>query len=327
MRKNLSVVGRLTIYMGILVIFILSVMSVFNYIDSKISARNFLKDVQKSTLNSTSMAYETYKKIKKASMESIAIELATKLEREEDIYDLLSFAREVLQFDSVFFGYDKTGKIYLSNGDYLDLSKNYDVTTRFWYKEAKATGHIVVTKPYISQSTGNAAIGYGVPVVKDGKVVGVVGGEYNLARYSKDILSVANLNDAYAAIYDKEGNIIFHEDAQQLLKQNALSTSINGILKANPSFLSEKTLFSVTNSKGVDHDAVCIETDEKDYVICTLTQSEIYLNNLREIVLKQVLIGTIAIVIALIFVRISIKKTLSPLSLILSGLNSFFDFL
>ncbi|MFQ6343071.1 cache domain-containing protein, partial [Campylobacter sp. VTCC 70190] len=321
-----SVSTKLTILIGILIVLALGVSSVISYLSSLKNSHSLLNSNQMTILTNTATAFENASKNKELTMQALAKDLAKDLS-EDKIYATLAFFKDIALFDSAFFGYDKTGKTYLSNGDYLDLSKNYDVSTRAWYKEAKVSNKLVVTPPYLSRSTGNVVIGYGIPVVVNGKTIGVVGSEYNLANYAKDVLSVGRSQSTYTAIFDPQGTILFHEKTELMLQKNALSTNITQAINQNPSLLNSHTSFVVEDEQGEKYEAFCTTAVSDFYRICTLTQSKLYSDTTNEILIKQLLIGIIAIAFILVFIRLAIKRSLSPLSSIQSGLNSFFDFI
>ncbi|QYH12529.1 methyl-accepting chemotaxis protein [Campylobacter jejuni] len=322
-----SISTKLTILIGILIVLAFGISNMISYLSSLNNSRSLLQNNQMTVLKNTATAFENANANKELTMQALAKDLAKNLNNEKDIYTILADFKNLALFDSAFFGYDKMGKTYLSSGDYLDLSKNYDVTTRAWYKGAKENNGIVITPPYLSRSTGNIAIGYGIPVVVEGKIVGVVGSEYNLANYAKDVLSVGRSQNTYTAIYDPQGTILFHEKTELMLQKNTLSTNITKIINQNTALLNAKTPFVVDNGEGEQYEAFCRNVVSDFYRMCTLTQSRIYSDMANEILFKQILIGIIAISVILLFIQLIIKKYLSPLAAIQTGLTSFFDFI
>ncbi len=63
------------------------------------------------------------------------------------------------------------------------------------------------------------------------------------------------------------------------------------------------------------------------FKICTITENKVYTEAVNSILMKQVIVSIIAIIIALILIRFSISRNLSPLAAIQTGLTSFFDFI
>lgn len=62
----------------------------------------------------------------------------------------------------------------ITSGDTIS-GDDYDVTTRAWY-ECTSTGETMLTKPYVSASTGKTILSAATPVYDENKmVVGVVG--------------------------------------------------------------------------------------------------------------------------------------------------------
>ncbi|EBD1778184.1 methyl-accepting chemotaxis protein, partial [Campylobacter jejuni] len=322
-----SISTKLTILIGILIVLALGISSVVTYLNFLNHSQSLFQNNQMIVLKNAATVFENENANKQRSMQALAQDLAKNLNNEEEIYAILAEAKNLALFDSTFFGYDKMGKTYLSNGDYLDLSKNYDVTTRAWYKGAKENNGVVITPPYLSRSTGNIAIGYGIPVFVEGKIVGVVGSEYNLVHYGKDVLSVGRSQSTYTAVYDPQGTILFHDKTELILKTNTLSTNISKIINQNTALLNAKTPFVTDNGEGEQYEIFCRNVVSDFYRICTLTQSRIHSDMANEILFEQIITGIIAIIIALILIRFSISRSLSPLAAIQTGLTSFFDFI
>ncbi|WP_424945008.1 methyl-accepting chemotaxis protein [Campylobacter volucris] len=72
---------------------------------------------------------------------------------------------------------------------------------------------------------------------------------------------------------------------------------------------------------------MCNATINPNFKVCTITENRAYTNPIKKALFAQIIVGLIAIVIALIIVKLVIQYNLSPLQKIQSGLNSFFDFI
>ncbi|WP_410688818.1 methyl-accepting chemotaxis protein [Campylobacter lari] len=101
-------------------------------------------------------------------------------------------------------------------------------------------------------------------------------------------------------------------------------------MKANPQFLdpkNESAIAYIPNEQGVMEAIMCTNSFSSKYKVCTVTKEKVYSEKANSALIKQVLAAFVAILIALVLIKIVISKLLSPLQKIQTGLNSFFDFI
>ncbi|ELH7553828.1 methyl-accepting chemotaxis protein, partial [Campylobacter upsaliensis] len=123
---------------------------------------------------------------------------------------------------------------------------------------------------------------------------------------------------------------LFHEEEEKILSKTTLSENIANAIKANPHLLdddNDETLFYVKGNDGKAQAIMCDLTFNPYFRICTITAESSYSKASNKILFQQVITGLVAIIVALILVRILIARNLYPLNSIQSGLNSFFDFI
>lgn len=94
---------------------------------------------------------------------------------------------------------------------YADLGADFDPTTRSWYTLAVAAPDVVQwTSPYIDQASGEFVISASKAVQANGKIIGVVGLDVQLAALSDKIIASEIGYDGYPAVFDLEGTAIVH---------------------------------------------------------------------------------------------------------------------
>ncbi|WP_408649125.1 methyl-accepting chemotaxis protein [Campylobacter lari] len=101
-------------------------------------------------------------------------------------------------------------------------------------------------------------------------------------------------------------------------------------MRANPHFLelnNENAIAYIPNEQGIMEAIMCTNSFNSKYKVCTVTKEKVYSEKVNEALIKQIIIGAISLVIALIVIRFMINYNLSPLKKIQTGLNSFFDFI
>ncbi|MBT0816361.1 cache domain-containing protein, partial [Campylobacter lari] len=326
-----SITGRLTLVIAIVSIIVLAVVNGMSYYNSKEDTYTYLEEIQRKTMLDTAEVFAIYSHTKRDAIAILAEEIVKQdFSDDESIYNFLEAFKKANNFDIIYFALDETGKHYKSDHTYLDKSKGFDVKTRAWYIKAKEEKKLIVSDPYSSFADGKMKIAYAVPVFKNKQFIGVVGGDYDLERFSKDVLSVGKSSQAYTAIYDIEGNVFFHPEIEKIGKKDKFSENISAYMKTNPEFLNpqnESEIAYIPNEDGSIEAVMCTNSFNLKYKVCTVTKERVYSEKVNKDLVKQVVVTLIAIVVALLLIKIVISRFLSPLKKIQTGLNSFFDFI
>ncbi|EFB7008157.1 methyl-accepting chemotaxis protein, partial [Campylobacter jejuni] len=330
--KSVGISAKLTLWVGILVVLILAITSAISYFDSRNNTYELLKDTQLKTMQDVGDFFESYGMSKRNGIQILANELNKRPDMsDEELINLIKAFKEVNGYDLVYVGFDNTGKNYQSDDQILDLSKGYDTKNRPWYKAAKEAKKLIVTEPYKSANSGEVGLTYAAPFYdRNGNFRGVVGGDYDLAKFSTDVLAVGKSQNTYTVVLDPEGTILFRDDITKILTKTELSINIANAIKANPALIdprNQDTLFTAKDHQGVDYAIMCNSAFNPLFRICTITENKVYTEAVNSILMKQVIVGIIAIIIALILIRFLISRSLSPLAAIQTGLTSFFDFI
>ncbi|EMO3062054.1 methyl-accepting chemotaxis protein [Campylobacter jejuni] len=330
--KSAGISAKLTLWVGILVVLILAITSAVSYFDSRNNTYELLKDTQLKTMQDVGAFFESYDMSKRHGIQILANELNKRPDMsDEELINLIKAFKEVNGYDLVYVGFDNTGKNYQSDDQILDLSKGYDTKNHPWYKAAKEAKKLIVTEPYKSANSGEVGLTYAAPFYdRNGNFRGVVGGDYDLAKFSTDVLAVGKSQNTYTVVLDPEGTILFRDDITKILTKTELSINIANAIKANPALIdprNQDTLFTAKDHQGVDYAIMCNSAFNPLFRICTITENKVYTEAVNSILMKQVIVGIIAIIIALILIRFLISRSLSPLAAIQTGLTSFFDFI
>ncbi|HEH4858889.1 TPA: methyl-accepting chemotaxis protein, partial [Campylobacter coli] len=330
--KSVGISAKLTLWAGISVVLILAITSAVSYFDSRNNTHKLLKDNQLKTMQDVGAFFESYSMSKRNGIQILANELNKHPDvSDEELINLAKIFKEINGYDLVYVGFDNTGKNYQSDGQILDLSKGYDTKNRPWYKAAKEAKKLIVTEPYKSHNSGEVGLTYAAPFYdRNGNFRGVVGGDYDLAKFSTDVLTVGKSYNTFTQVLDLEGTILFNDEVAKILTKTELSINIANAIKADPALIDPKkqdTLFTAKDHQGVDYAIMCNSAFNPLFKICTITENKVYTEAVNSILMKQVIVSIIAIIIALILIRFSISRSLSPLAAIQTGLTSFFDFI
>ncbi|MDR6235068.1 methyl-accepting chemotaxis protein [Pseudomonas psychrotolerans] len=94
----------------------------------------------------------------------------------------------------------------------------YDPRKRPWYIEPMTAGKTVLMKPYVFATTGKLGMPITTPLIRDGQVIGVVGGDVNLSTLTSIItsLNAGGLGEAF--LVDGDGKILVSGHPEQVLK-------------------------------------------------------------------------------------------------------------
>ncbi|EIJ4041843.1 cache domain-containing protein, partial [Campylobacter jejuni] len=324
--KSVGISAKLTLWIGILVVLILAITSTVSYFNSRNNTYELLKNNQLKTMQDVGAFFESHAMSKRKGIQILANELNKRPDMSnEELINLIKAFKEVNDYELVYVAFDNTGKKYQSDDRILDLSKGYDTKNRPWYKAAKEAKKLIVTKPYKSTDSGQVNLAYAAPFYdRNGNFRGVVGGNYNLANFSTDVLAVGKSQNTYTVVLDPEGTILFRDDITKILTKTELSINIANAIKANPALADPNidNLFTAKDHQGVDYAIMCGSTFNPLFRICTVTENKVYTEAVNFILMKQVIVGIIAIIIALILIRFLISRSLSPLAAIQTGLNS-----
>ncbi|TKX31835.1 cache domain-containing protein, partial [Campylobacter aviculae] len=330
-KKSFSISLKLTLYAGLLIAIILAITNSFSYFKSKNSTFELLRHNQMKVAEDVATAFNDYGNNRRKAVEVLAKEIQKVLNKgnDEEVFGLLESFKEAFHFDLIYLGFEDTGKVFLSNWKVLD-SSSFDLKNATWYKDAKKATKPDAYGPYQSVNGGHV-LTYAMPIYQGSKLIGVVGADYTLEQYSKDVLVYGKSANTYAAVYSPDGEIMFHEYLDRILTKNPLSINITNVINSNPDFYlnpeEKNSLFEASDDKGNSYEVLCNKTLNPKFRICAVTESKVYTSSIREILFTQALAGIIATVVALILIRILISRGLSPLTTIQSGLNSFFDFI
>jgi methyl-accepting chemotaxis protein len=152
----------------------------------------------------------------------------------------LAQAKTAGDFSVVYMGYAADKRFV--EAPQQKMPDGYDPTARPWYKLATSAGKPVVTEPYKNASSGELTITFAVPVMADGQLVGVLGANKPLTDVARTVAAIKPSENSYAFVFDKDGKILVHPNADFALKPLAeaipgfaavASAAINDTVEAN----------------------------------------------------------------------------------------------
>ncbi|PZT47618.1 methyl-accepting chemotaxis protein, partial [Helicobacter valdiviensis] len=298
--------------------------------ESKTNTYGMLQELQRKAMVDVAQTFKSYEMGKGQTIKVLAEEIAKKPNiTEEELMFLVEAFAKADDFELVYVGLEDSGLNYQSDGEILGMAQNYDTRNRPWYKEAKAAQDFIITEPYKSASSGNVGVTYAMPIIRNGQFIGVVGGDYDLARFSRDVLALGHTDNSYVGVYSPDGTILLHEDIKRILSKNALSQGIAATLKEKPELLNEDsidTIFYVKDEQNTSYAIMCDKLNA-NFRVCSITKESVFTEAVNDVLMLQAIGGIIAVIASLVLIKIVITIALKPLSSIQNGLSGFFSYL
>ncbi|EAJ5682243.1 hypothetical protein BXA13_08035, partial [Campylobacter lari] len=312
-----SLTGKLTFFVFLAIIAILFIANAFNYAEVKHDVQKLINDIQVKTMQDVLKNFDDYTASRSDAIKAVASEIQKNPNASlEEIYTMVKIAKESSRFDVLYVGLAKNGAMIRSNGNHQMPSDGYDPRTRTWYTSvASGEDKVVISKPYIAPSLKAPSLSFSYPIVVNGKFIGAVGGNYDLNTFSDNVLSMGRSQSGYTVVLDDEGTILFNENSKALLTKDNLSESIVKAYLATPEGkegkLSSKPM--LINDGNAPRKAVICQESSTGYNVCVIADEKIYKDPVNNALIKQIIIGTISLIIALVIIRFMINYNLSPL--------------
>ncbi|HEC1760090.1 TPA: cache domain-containing protein, partial [Campylobacter lari] len=306
-----SLTGKLTFFVFLAIIAILFIANAFNYAEVKHDVQKLINDIQVKTMQDVLKNFDDYTASRSDAIKAVASEIQKNPNASlEEIYTMVKIAKESSRFDVLYVGLANNGAMIRSNGNHQMPSDGYDPRTRTWYTSvASGEDKVVISKPYIAPSLKAPSLSFSYPIVVNGKFIGAVGGNYDLNTFSDNVLSMGRSQSGYTVVLDDEGTILFNENSKALLTKDNLSESIVKAYLATPEGkegkLSSKPM--LINDGNAPRKAVICQESSTGYNVCVIADEKIYKDPVNNALIKQIIIGIISLIIALVIIRFMIN--------------------
>ncbi|MCY1267053.1 Methyl-accepting chemotaxis protein (MCP) signaling domain protein [compost metagenome] len=118
-------------------------------------------------------------------------------------------------FSNVYVGYPDKSYQRMPVGT---VKPDYDPTARPWYKQSVAASRPIVTSPYVSANSGKLVVTFAAPILRDGKLLGVIGGDVEMDAVIANVRAIHPTPGSFAFLLDGSGRIVAHPNEQLTLK-------------------------------------------------------------------------------------------------------------
>jgi methyl-accepting chemotaxis protein len=134
---------------------------------------------------------------------------------DEALRTLISRKALTTTFEPVYYG-DQAG--VFTRQPEAKLPDGYDPRKRQWYQSAAGEKRLVMTKPYISASTGRLCMTIASPVDKNGALAGVAGADLDLETVTHFLQTFDLGGHGFVFLVDADGTVLVHPDQQKVMK-------------------------------------------------------------------------------------------------------------
>jgi len=235
---------------------------------------------------------------------------AARISNTGEPYLALTVAKDGGRFDQTFVGFGDKRMMYFTPEK--KPSEGYDPTSRAWYKKVAEEKTAALTAPYIFVSTKKLGVTFAAPVMENGSMIGVVGGDIALEGIVKLTQDIRLNGDGYAFLVTRDGKIVAHPAQDSTLKDvnevmpglttDALSRMADARKLEEVQIGGRAMLVSLTPVAGTD------------WLLGTVIDHDKIFAPLNNMLVLLVLVGIVLGVIAIVIANIALRQLLGGLT-------------
>ena len=298
--KKISLKMGLILAFGILISIPIVVSSVFNY-------RNVTATMsQKIEQSSISLISEIDNEI--SNYFNIYSNGAILLSQDDYIANLPNTSTDKLQIyeelSKYLAVYKDAVRIYIGYEDQTvitfpqtELPSDYDLNSQKWYTDSEELGTLVLSDPFIDYNAQGESVlvtSTSVPIFSHGKHIGVIAVEIELSKIANILTHIQVGKEGYPVLFTNEGITVTHKNAD-LVGKLVPVPELADFIANNASGIFEYTY------NAVDKVSILTTMAESGWkILVTLPQEEL-VSDAKKVVSTTLFIGSMLLVIALIF--------------------------
>jgi len=292
---------KVTLIIALLICISLSAFGVVSYIDTK---KNSITQVE-ANLKMASRSLTDYIDLwilsKKNSLSSTARMLSDmETMNEAQIKALLQESTKASEGHDSFVGIEEGAiMIYGSN---TTPKAGFDPRKRPWYIMGKTTGKAGVTDIYRGTAAPIDLVAVMAPIVKNGKMIGVVATSFELSHVVKAVSDIS-FNGGYGMLLDAKKTVIAHPKADRLGKESNLKPYLTGQTEG---------LIEYTQD-GIDKLFAFKASEETSWIPGIAFDKEAAYTFLNSQIKELFVMGLIMLVLSIAIMAFLIKMLLQPL--------------
>ncbi|ACZ12946.1 methyl-accepting chemotaxis protein [Sulfurospirillum deleyianum] len=291
---------KVTLIISLLICISLMAFGVVSYVDTK---KNSITQVE-ATLKMASRSLTDYIDLwvasKKKNLSSSARMLSNiETMSEAEIKAILKETTQASESRDTFVGIESSGiMIYGSN---TTPKAGFDPRKRPWYIMGKTTGKAGMTDIYKGTADPIDLVAVMAPIVKDGKIIGVIASSFELTHIVKAVSDI-NFNGGYGMLLDAKKTVVAHPDPARLGKESVLASQLKGDAEGIIEYhLGSDKLFAYKASEETNWTPGIVFEKERAYAFLDAQVKELFF------------IGILMLVVSVGIMIFLIKMLLQPL--------------
>lgn len=200
-----------------------------------------------------------------------------------------------------------------------EVGSDYDCCERVWYKQAKETGSVIVTDPYVDAFTGKIVVTVAVPLYNSsGEFAGVCGADITTEELVEVLDSLDGEEGGYGFIVDSAGCFVAHPNEAFLPEYNQ-NTSITEVADGALSGVAAK----LSEGQGVvlseDYDGeekyfAVVSMQNCGWAVGVVAPRDVVFSELNILVLTSVFICAMGMLLIVSCVILAANRLLSPIA-------------
>ena len=320
MRLSLSMKMTLSITITAIVGFL--IFGLLQYQSSKTTALANEEINYKGKLESMQLLLTSYIVEKQAAIHSLQEDIAKNLDNEANIAKSLELIEKANGFNLVYFGVEETGRMLRSNGNHVYPESGYDPRKRSWYADTKAQNKaIILNKAWLQASKKVPVFGFGIPLIVNGGLYGVVSGDIALTPLNEYLISLSQGAQYRIFATDPSGQIILTQDKDKMLK----TSEVSKLLHEKSKDLQNQFIFFSEGDK--QNFGICSQNPLTQWNVCLVGNEDSLYQSVRENTAFLVISLCLFAVILIAFINIFARVILRPITPLRRGILDFFDYL
>ena len=200
-----------------------------------------------------------------------------------------------------------------------EVGSDYDCCERVWYKQAKETGSVIVTDPYVDAFTGKIVVTIAVPLYNSsGEFAGVCGADITTEELVEVLDSLDGEEGGYGFIVDSAGCFVAHPNEAFLpeYNQNTSITEVaDGALSGVAAKLSEgQGVVLSEDYAGEEKYFAVVSMQNCGWAVGVVAPRDVVFSELNILVLTSVFICAMGMLLIVSCVILAANRLLSPIA-------------
>ncbi|MBZ7985349.1 cache domain-containing protein, partial [Campylobacter sp. Cr9] len=261
-------------------------LGVMNYNSSKFDAIEYSNNGKQKTLEATMLYIDAYfaGKMNFTTKFAQAIEEIDIDANEDMILRRINLLYSASGLNALYFAKVKDGKTFYKADvkTPANIIDGFDARGRGWFKEALNAKEVGLSDDiYFDDRLKTVVATIYAPVKKDGKIIGVVGGDLTLKPLKDNILKLKYSATNAIFAFDKHNQFTIHSNPDYELKKNPVIETIKEELNK----AKDKNGFKTIQYTFENHDknAICVVYDKLGWVICSTNENKDFDENLGDL--------------------------------------------